>query len=285
MEKSVLDWPVIAICYDFDGTLAPGNMQEYGFIPKLDATNKKFWDESKKFAQENHADQILAYMMKMLTEAAASNLRTTRTAFHEYGRDVRFFPGVIDWFARMNQYGAEREIAIEHYIVSSGLTEIIEGTSIAHEFKKIYACSFCYDHNDVAKWPAQAVNFTTKTQYLFRINKDADNDDLKVNRYIPEMKRRIPFGRFIYIGDGETDVPCMKLVKNLGGFSIAVHDPDKNGGVCERLFHDGRINFYAPADYSEGTILDEMVKQVIDRVTATCRIEELTIRNCKDLPS
>lgn len=267
--------PIIAICYDFDGTLVPGNMQEYGFIPQLnDPEMQKFWDDSRKFAEENNADRILAYMITMLDKAKDSKVRTTRTAFRGYGRDVRFFDGVEQWFKRINQYGETRGAEIEHYIVSSGLTEFIEGTAIAGEFKKIYACSYCYDQNDAARWPAQVVNFTTKTQYLFRINKDADQDDDKVNSYIPEDERRIPFRRMIYLGDGSTDIPCMRLVKESGGFSIAVHAPGESAEECSRLMKDRRINYFAPADYRDGSKLDEIIKRVIDKIVAVWRVED-----------
>ena len=217
----------IALIYDFDGTLAPGNMQEYDFIPAVGKSNKEFWTEANTLAEEQDADMVLTYMARMLQEAKSKGLSLRREAFQDSGRRVTLYKGVKEWFARINAYGAAHGIRILHYINSSGMKEIIEGTQIAHEFRKIYACSFLYDVDGIAYWPAVAVNYTNKTQFIFKINKGVESvfDSKMVNRYIPENERPVPFKHMIYVGDGTTDIPCMRLVKNFGGHSIAVYNP------------------------------------------------------------
>jgi hypothetical protein len=278
---------VIAICYDFDGTLSPGNMQEYGFFSGLGSSvAKKFWCESERKAKENHADPILAYMNHMIEEAKVGNVGTTREAFKTYGKSVELFSGVEEWFSRISNYSKKYDIKIEHYIVSSGLKEMIEGSRIGKKFKKIYACSFIYDNNDAAKWPAVAVNYTTKTQFLFRINKGItdDNDNKRINEFIPENEREVPFARIIYIGDGLTDIPCMKLVKEKGGHSIAVYDSNnkhKKKKDTEMLLSDGRVNFIAEADYADNSHLDQIVKTVIDYIAIKMKLSLLVKKPIK----
>lgn len=272
--------PVIAICYDFDGTLSPGNMQEYGFFSGLGKDAENFWNESSKLARDNNADPILAYMNHMIEKARIGNIGTTRQAFREYGKTIKLFEGVDAWFSRVNEYGKAHGIKIEHYIVSSGLKEMIEGTIIGKQFEKVYACSFIYDNNDAAKWPAVSVNYTTKTQFLFRINKgiDDDNDNIIINDYIPEADRRVPFSRMIFIGDGATDIPCMKLVKEKGGYSIAVYDPCKKRKKkkdTEKLLGDSRVNFVAEANYTKDSHLDRLVAGIFAEIAAKITLSSL----------
>jgi 2-hydroxy-3-keto-5-methylthiopentenyl-1-phosphate phosphatase len=272
--------PVIAICYDFDGTLSPGNMQEYGFFSGLGKDAENFWNESSKLARDNNADPILAYMNHMIEKARIGNIGTTRQSFREYGKTIKLFEGVDAWFSRINEYGKAHGIKIEHYIVSSGLKEMIEGTIIGKQFEKVYACSFIYDNNDAAKWPAVSVNYTTKTQFLFRINKgiDDDNDNIIINDYIPEADRRVPFSRMIFIGDGATDIPCMKLVKEKGGYSIAVYDPCKKRKKkkdTEKLFGDSRVNFVAEANYTKDSHLDRLVAGIFAEIAAKITLSSL----------
>ncbi len=268
----------VALIYDFDGTLAPGNMQEYDFIPAVGKSNKEFWHDANSLAEEQDADGILTYMAKMVHEARATGLSLKREAFQESGRKVQLYNGVKEWFGRLNQYAAERGIELVHYINSSGLKEIIEGTSIAHEFRKIYACSFLYDIDGIAYWPAVAVNYTNKTQFIFKINKGVESvyDSKRVNAYIEEDKRPVPFKRMIYVGDGTTDIPCMRLVKNFGGHSIAVYNPDQKGARKDlnALIRDNRVNHVCPADYSEGSEIDTLVKTILDKMAADIRLEQ-----------
>lgn len=269
----------MAIAYDFDGTLAPGNMQEYNFVPKVGMTTKDFWNETSAETVKHNADRILIYMKQMLDKAQAARVSVRREDFVNYGKSVQLFAGVTDWFRRINEYGKTKNVLVEHYIISSGIKEMIEGTPIADEFKAVYASSFVYDHNGVAVWPALAVNYTTKTQFLFRINKGVFNvyDDHKVNEYLPQDERPVPFENMIFVGDGETDIPCFRLVKEQGGHSIAVYPPKKKGAKTktDKLISEGRVNFACIADYSSGTDIENAVKAVIDKVSADSALKNL----------
>ena len=224
---------------------------------------------------------VLTYMARMLQEAKSKGLSLRREAFQDSGRRVTLYKGVKEWFARINAYGAAHGIRILHYINSSGLKEIIEGTEIAHEFRKIYACSFLYDVDGIAFWPAVAVNYTNKTQFIFKINKGVESvfDSTLVNRYIPEDERPVPFKHMIYVGDGTTDIPCMRLVKNFGGHSIAVYNPDQKEArrKMASLIHDNRVNHVLPADYSEGSEMDTLVKTIIDKMDLDERLERMEV--------
>ena len=275
MEKTV------ALIYDFDGTLSPGNMQEYDFIPAVGKSNKEFWNDANILAETQDADPVLTYMARMIQEAQSKGLSLRREAFQESGRNIVYYNGVEGWFPRMNAYAAERGIRLLHYINSSGMKEIIEGTSIAHEFKHIYACSFLYNVDGIAYWPAVAVNYTNKTQFIFKINKGVESvfDTRDVNRFMEENKRPVPFSRMIYFGDGTTDIPCMKLVKNFGGHSIAVYNPQEEGqrSVLNDLIRDNRVNHVCPADYSDGSEIDIVVKTIIDKIVMDQRLLELEV--------
>ena len=269
----------VALIYDFDGTLAAGNMQEYDFIPAVGKSNKEFWSDANKLAEEQDADQILTYMALMIREAQAKGHSLRREAFQESGRKVVLYPGVEEWFERINSYGASQGVKILHYINSSGLKEIIEGTKIADRFQKIYACSFLYNVDGIAYWPGVAVNYTNKTQFIFKINKGVESvyDTQLVNRYMEEKSRPVPFSRMIYVGDGTTDIPCMRLVKNFGGHSIAVYNPKDKGKRNEMntLIRDNRVNHVCPADYSDGSEMDIVVKAIIDKCVADHKLEKL----------
>lgn len=277
---------VFALVYDFDGTLAPGNMQERDFIPAIGMTKRKFWDEVKSESIKHSADNILIYMRLMLSKANAASVQVKKTDFENYGKSLSFFEGVLGsregegskgWFDRINEYGKQSGISIHHYIVSSGIREMVAGSAISKKFKAIFASSFCYDHYGIATWPALALNYTTKTQYLFRINKGCLNvfDHEDINRFIPDDKRAIPFKHMVYIGDGETDIPCFRLVKDRGGHSIAVYKPHTKGAKerSEKLRKDGRVNFLAPADYREGSIIDRQIKALIDKISSDLYID------------
>ena len=256
-------------------------VEEYDFIPAVGKSNKEFWTEANTLAEEQDADMVLTYMARMIQEAKSKGLSLRREAFQDSGRRVTLFAGVKEWFSRINAYGAGRGIRILHYINSSGLKEIIEGTEIAHEFRKIYACSFLYDVDGIAYWPAVAVNYTNKTQFIFKINKGVESvfDSKLVNRYIPENERPVPFKHMIYVGDGTTDIPCMRLVKNSGGHSIAVYNPDRKGASKEMasLIHDNRVSHVCPADYTEGSEMDILVKTIIDKIDLDDRLEKLEV--------
>ena len=268
--------PVVAICYDFDKTLSPDDMQAQGYIQSVGYDVAEFWKESNELAERNGMDQNLAYML-MMKKKAAGKLAFTRKNLQDYGAKVRLFPGVEEWFERIRAYGEEHGVIVEHYIISSGLKEMIEGTSVAKKgvFKKIYASSFYYDADDVAEWPAQVVNYTNKTQFLFRIEKGVlDVNDPGVNESFAPDEIRIPFRNMVYIGDSDTDVPCMKLVNTYGGHSIGVYSAvTKDKTKVYKMMRDRRIRYYAMADYSDGAELDALIKAIIERTAKNEALE------------
>ena len=277
------DRPVIAICYDFDKTLTPDDMQAQGYIQSVGYDVGDFWVESNGLAECNDMDQNLAYMYKMI-EKAQGRVLFTKDILAEYGAKVSLFPGVEGWFERIRRYGEEHGVIVEHYIISSGLKEMIEGTAVAKNgaFKKIYASSFYYDGYGVAKWPAQVVNYTNKTQFLFRIEKGVlDINDPGVNESFSPEEMRVPFRNMIYIGDSDTDIPCMKLVNSYGGSSIGVYSSESNDKAkVHKMMREGRIRYYAPADYSKGKELDLIVKSIIDRTVVEFELNN-TFFKCK----
>lgn len=274
--------PIVAMIYDFDKTLCTKDMQEYGFIPSLGMTAEAFWDEARTLTDREAMDDILAYMYLMTQKCREKGVTVTRQTFNALGKGVEFFPGVEGWFERINHYGEAMGLHIEHYIVSSGLKEIIEGTSIGAHFKRIYACEFMYKDDGSILWPKFAINYTAKTQFLFRINKgvlDIDSRSAaRLNEFTPEEKRRIPFHNMIYIGDGLTDVPCMKLVKSHGGQSIALYNPAQGDRLACTLLEDNRVNFAVPADYSPDHPLETVVQAILCAIKSDCALHALPRR-------
>ena len=275
MEKKVK----AALIYDFDGTLSPGNMQEYGFIAAVGKSNEEFWHESNVLAEDFDADPILSYMLKMLEHASKTNIPIKREDFQATGRNIKLYKGVESWFERINRYGAERGIEILHYINSSGLKEIIEGTPIAGEFKKIYACEFLYNDDGDAYWPAVAINYTNKTQFIYKINKGVDSvsDSHLVNAFVPDSERPVPFEHMIYVGDGTTDIPCMRLVSDRRGHSIGVYNPESEQGYqkTKLLLEQNRVSMISPADYSEGSRMEKLVKTILDKIATDTTLAAL----------
>lgn len=262
----------MAIAYDFDGTLAPGNMQEHQFLPDIGMTAGKFWSEVKSLTKEHQADEVLVYMNLMLKRAAGASVPVRREDFKARGNAIELFEGAVDWFDRITEYGRSKEVHVDHFLISSGNAEIFAGTPIASKFAKVYASKFIFDENGVAAWPALAVNYTTKTQYLFRINKGAHDlsDSSKVNKFVEKRDRPIPFDNMVFIGDGSTDIPCFRLVKEQGGLSIAVFQPHTKGArsKADQYQKDGRVHCVVPAVYTDGSELDRIVKANIDTVAA-----------------
>ena len=281
-RKRKEDRPVLAICYDFDKTLSPDDMQAQGYIQSVGYDVQKFWDESNDLAKANDMDNNLAYMWKMVQESEG-RMVFNKEKLAEYGARVKLFDGVEDWFERIRAYGKTRNVIVEHYIISSGLKEMIEGTKMARAgaFEKIYASSFYFNDRGVAKWPAQVINYTSKTQFLFRIEKGVlDINDPGVNAYFSPEEIRVPFRNMVYIGDSDTDIPCMKLVNTYGGHSIGVDDPaTQNKKKVYKMMHDKRIRYYAPADYTERSELDLLVKAIIDKTAANEILEDRHFRN------
>ena len=270
--KNIRNRPIVALIYDFDGTLSPGNMQEFGFIQAIGKKPQEFWQESDDIAAGQDASNILSYMKLMFDEAKKAGIKLRREDFRKFGESVELFEGVTGWFRLINDYGKSHGVKVEHYINSSGLAEMIEGTPIAGEFKRIFACSFLYNKDGEAEWPGVAVDYTAKTQFLFKINKGilSIRDNKKVNESQMEEKKRIPFPHMIYFGDGETDVPCMKIVKMFGGNSIAVYNPEikKKVNVAKKLLRQQRVNFITPADYTKESRTYQVVCAIIDKIKA-----------------
>lgn len=282
VRKEIGDKPILAICYDFDRTLSPEDMQAQGYIQSIGYDVADFWKESNSLAADNDMDQNLAYMYTMVTKARG-RLVFNKEILKADGAKIKLYPGVDTWFTRVNQYGQEKGITIEHYIISSGLKEMIEGTMVAKYFKKIYASSFYFDDVGVAVWPAQAVNYTNKTQYLFRIKKGIlDINDQKVNDYFDPDKVVVPFRNMVYIGDSDTDIPCMKLVNSNGGYSIGVYDSETQDKTkVFKMLREHRIKYFAPADYREGSSLEGLIKNIVDR-TKTNEVLERKYFKCFD---
>ena len=277
MEKM----PILALMYDFDHTLSPRDMQEYAFIPELNMDSDDFWALCRSAGNRYRMDPILAYMYVMLQEAKKRGMTLTRDTFTQQGAHVELFDGLDTWFQRVNNYGASLGFKVEHYVLSSGQKEIIEGTPIANQFKMIYAAEFVYDdHTGEPVWPAMAVNYTNKTQFIYRINKGVLDvtEHRALNEFMPEEKRRVPFSNMIYVGDGLTDVPSMKLTKLNGGHSIAVWQ--ENEGVSNEMLLEGRVDFAVKADYSEGSEMEKTVFAVIDQIAASAKTAQMHVDAC-----
>ena len=275
--------PIIAFLYDFDKTLCTTDMEDYAFIPSLGYTPAEFWGRANAFGWENRMDGLLAYMYTMIQECAAQNIKLDRAFLNHCGESIQLFPGVREWFARINAFGESLGVQVEHYVISSGLREIIEGSGIAQEFREIYACEFYYNENGDACWPKLDVNFTNKTQFVYRINKGIldVSRDRELNDSMPDDSKRVPFTNMIYMGDGLSDVPCMKMMRAYGGQAIAVYQASNRQGV-EKLLGDGRVDFIFPADYREGTGLDVTVQNIIRKMAIS---DALTAENVRQIQS
>ena len=276
-----MERPVIAIMYDFDKTLCTKDMQDYGFIPSLDMQPSEFWQKANVFGSGAQMDGVLAYLYTMIEECKRKGIELTREALIKHGNHIELYPGVKEWFDRINLYGAAQGVQIEHYVISSGIKEIIEGSGIAEKFTKIFACEFLYDENGCALWPKTAVNYTNKTQFVYRINKgvlDISND-IDLNRSMPDDSKRVPFCNMIYIGGGLSDVPCMKMMKAYGGCAIAVYQENNKSKVEELLLGD-RVDFIFPADYRKEGRLDKTVHNLIKKMAIN---DELVKENARQL--
>ncbi len=263
---------IIAIMYDFDKTLSTTDMQNYSFIPDLGMTPEEFWGETTKLTETEGVERILSYMYMMIYEAKKKGIKLTREYLNSCGKNIKFYPGVSTWFKRINEYGASRGIKVEHYLVSSGNLEIVEGCSIFKEFTEAYGCEYYYNKEGEPIWPKLAINYTQKTQYFYRIAKGAieATDDAGVNKKTTEF--RIPYRNIIYMGDGMTDIAAMTLVKKNGGRSIAIY-PDKDKSKVKQIYEDARCNFICEADYSAGSDLEKVIKMVIDSTALAAELE------------
>lgn len=277
--------PIVAIMYDFDKTLCTRDMQEYTFIPSLGIQPDDFWSGTGEIASKEQMDSVLTYMYCMITESQQSGKPFTREDLVECGKHIEYLPGVEEWFERVNRYGEEAGVKVEHYVLSSGLKEIIEGSSIAKFFKKIFASEFLYDSqtgNPI--WAKMAVNYTNKTQFVYRINKgvlDISNN-VDVNASRPDDDRRVYFNNMIYIGDGLTDVPCMKLVKQSGGHSIALYQNGQKDKVQPLLIHE-RVDWIFEADYRKGQALDQAMHDLICKLGVDNKLIRLNKSQLKEI--
>ncbi len=267
--------PIMAIMYDFDKTLSTTDMQNYSFIPNLGLTPEQFWGDTTIFSEKTGVERILSYMYVMIKKAKENNIKLTREYLNECGKNIKFFPGVTTWFKRINEYGASKGVKVEHYLVSSGTKEIIEGSSIFNEFKAVFGCEYYYE-NDEPVWPKLAINYTQKTQFFFRIAKGVvdTSDDEGVN--IKTKKLRVPYENIVYMGDGMTDIACMTLVKKNGGHSIALY-PEKDQQKVRQLYDEGRVSFICRADYGANSDLEKIIQLIIDKIATYTEIEKKQI--------
>ena len=265
--------PIIGIMYDFDKTLSTTDMQNYDFIPNLGMTPEEFWGSTTEFTNQYGVERILSYMYMMIAKAKEKGIKISREYLRECGKNIKFYPGVNTWFKRINEYGESKGVKVEHYLVSSGTMEIVEGCSIFPYFDKAWGCEYYYNEQGEPVWPKLAINYTQKTQFYFRISKGVVDvkDDNSVNEKTPE--RRIPYRNIIYMGDGMTDVACMTLVKHNEGTSIAIY-PEKESDKVRSLYTDGRCNFICRADYSAGSDLEKVIKLIIDKVAMLNEIDK-----------
>ena len=267
--------PIVAFLYDFDKTLCTTDMEDYAFIPSLGYTPSEFWAKANGFGYENKMDGLLAYMYTMIRECAAQGIRLDRDYLVRSGEAIELFPGVREWFARITAYGADLGVDVEHYVISSGLREIIEGSGMAHESKQIYPAEFYQDEGGPAACPKLDVNFTNKTQFVYRINKGILDiaRDKELNDSMPDDSKRVPFTNMVYVGDGLSDVPCMKMMRAYGGQAVAVYQKSNRAGV-EKLLQDGRVDFIFPADYREGTEFDKTVHNILRKMAVSDALSE-----------
>lgn len=260
--------PIVAIMYDFDKTLSSDDMQNFGFVPSLNMTPAEFWALTKEIGEKEGLEGTMAYMYMMVKCCKDKGIKLTKSLLNEVGKNIKYYEGVTTWFKRINQFAEEQGLEVEHYIISSGNKEIVDGCSIAPNFKQIYGCEFFFNEDGEAIWPKISINYTSKTQFLFRISKGAldASDDKTVNTKIET--KRIPFHNFIYLGDGLTDVPCMQLVKEKGGKSIAIY-PKGNKEKVIQLFEEGRVNYLCSADYKAGSNLEKIIKLILTQMALT----------------
>jgi len=282
MEK-----PILAIMYDFDKTLSTTDMQDYTFIPKMGYEKAEdFWKETEEFANKNHVERILSYMYMMVQKAKENNIPLTKKFLNDCGKNIEFLPGVTTWFKRITDYAEEKGVKVEHYLVSSGTLEIVEGCKIFDEFTKAFGCEFYYNDEGIAVWPKLAINYTQKTQFFYRIAKGVNSiiDDAAVNE--KSHKLRIPYKNIVYIGDGMTDIACMTLIKKSGGTSVAVYRDEITKEKVTQIYNDERVSFIAKTDYTKGSRMEKVFKMIIDNLSARHSLDqEIAKMNNAEVPT
>ena len=265
----------VALIYDFDNTLSTRDMQEFTFIPALGMSPSEFWSKCDEISHSLSMDHILAYMFLMAQKAKEKGISLSPESLRAMGKDVQFFDGVDTWFKRVNDYGEAIGLEVRHYIISCGLKAMIEGCPIGKEFYNIFACDYIYDDNGDVIWPGVAINYTSKTQFLYRINKGVEDmgEHKKLNMYMPASERVVPFENMIYIGDGLTDVPSMKLTRSRGGYAIGVY---RNPQDASYLVNEDRVDFYVEGNYIENSEMDVAIKAILNRISARIKFKELS---------
>lgn len=269
----------IALVYDFDKTLSTNDMEAFGFIQGLGMTEDEFWGKCAEFSAKHESDSVLTYMYLMVKYSKEKHFPLSKQSLKNCGKEVQFFKGVETWFERINDFGKQNNVKVEHYVISSGLKEIIEGTSISKYFTQVFAGYFAYE-NDIPVWPALALNYTSKTQFLYRINKGIlDIKDNKVNEEMNHDDRIVPFSNIVYIGDSETDIPCMRLLQKNGGTAIGLYQSNTtNEQYLRDLQKRERIDFVAEANYCNGSELDEIVKELIKKVEHESNLTNIRLK-------
>lgn len=274
----------IALIYDFDKTLSSADMQDFSLIPAFGVKPEKFWRIANNWSKEQEADQITGSMYYIMKTAQEKNIPLTREFLKTCGENIEYYQGVENWFERINEYGKELNLNIEHFLISSGYEEILAGSKIRKHFTDMFACSYAFNDEGLPVWPARVINYSIKVQFLTKINKGLRKiDDIAVNEFMPVEKRPIPFDRMIYFGDGMTDIPSMKLIKERGGNAIAVYAPGKSKEKHKaiKLLKDDRVNFALKADYRENREIDKVVKTILDKIAKERDLEILQARENK----
>jgi len=278
---------VIAVVYDFDGTLTPVPMQEYTLLPEIGIKNgREFWERANEESKRTNGEEIVTYMRLMLEESQSRHYPVTTQRLKKLAKNINYFPGVKTYFKRINDYVKKEfhnQIKIRHYVISAGLKEIISGTSIAGYFHKIFASEYYYNEYGAAVFPKVIVNDTLKTQFIFRINKGKENLNESINLHMPAHLRPIPFQNILYIGDGLTDVPCMTVIRKNGGYAIAVFKSRDSQGkqTCKELLKAERVDFITKANYKSSSELDYLVKLVLDNMAQGIRYGQESFRQSK----
>lgn len=267
---------VIALVYDFDGTLTPQPMQEYTVLPEIGIKKgKDFWKAVAKEARQTGGEEIVTYMRLMIEKSREKHYAVTPDVLKSLAPKIQYYPGVADFFPRINAYvkTLDADIELRHYVLSAGLKEIIRGTSIAECFYRIFASEYHYDEYGQAVFPKVIVNDTLKTQFIFRINKGKEALHENINVHMPPAIRPVPFQNILYLGDGLTDVPCMTVIRKNGGYALAVYEPAAAKGLktCKELLKAGRVDFIAQADYRENKEIDRLVKLLLNNIVEGIR--------------
>jgi len=274
----------IGIIYDYDQTLSPNYMQDEVLFPHFGINADQFWKKSRALVDKEGYDGELAYLKSMLDYLELD--RPTNEELRKLGANLNFYKGLPEMFEEMaGALNAEHRlfgVKIEHYIVSSGLKALLDGSRIAPHVKKIFGCEFGEDSNGRITFPKRVISHTTKTQYIFRINKGMLEPNEDVNDHMPAELRPIPFNHMIYVGDGPTDVPCFTLMKKYGGNALAVYNPDEKDRASFRKCyllsaHADRVKHIAPADYRAGShlrmLLEEMLLEIANGMIRRKRAE------------